>query len=142
VIVVDASVWVSGLSRRDAHHPVSRAWLARQLTTGVSLVGPALVLAEVAGAVARTMGRPRLGHRARRLLERLPGFRVMEIDSRLGAIAAEIAATLRLRGSDAMYVAVAHVLGASLVTWDIELRERGRRMITVRTPAEDETIEA
>lgn len=139
MIVVDASVWVSRLNRRDVHHAASRDWLTRQMSQGISLIGPALVLAEVAGAISRTTGRPRLAHRAVGFLARLPGFHVVEIDHRLGTMAAELAARLRLRGSDATYVAAAHILGLPLVTWDDEQRERGGRIIAVRTPAVSET---
>jgi predicted nucleic acid-binding protein len=57
------------------------------------------------------------------------------VDESLAREAAELAARLRLRGADAVYVAVARKLDLPLVTWDAEQRERGGAAIVVRTPA-------
>ena len=136
MIVVDASVWVSRFVRRDVHHEASRQWLAEQVGSGAAFVGPALVLAEVAGAISRQTGRSRLGGLALGWFNRLPGLRIIPIDHRLGAAAADIAARFGLRGADAIYVATAHVLALPLVTWDAEQRERGGRLVAVRTPVD------
>lgn len=135
MIVVDASVWVSRLFARDANHEASRSWLIGQVASGVTIVGPSLLLPEVAGAISRRSARRRLGRQAVRLLLHVPGLRLVPIDPQLATTAAEIAARLGLRGADAVYVATAHVLGVPLVTWDGEQRERGARMVAVRTPA-------
>lgn len=42
----------------------------------------------------------------------------------------------RLRGADAVYVAVAQEYGATLIIWDQELLTRGAAAITVVTPAD------
>jgi predicted nucleic acid-binding protein len=133
-MVVDASVWVSRLVPQDIHHATSRDWLKSELTSTGVVVGPVLLLPEVAGAVSRQTKRPRLGKRAVRMLLRLPGLRLVPLENRLGTTAAEIAAALGLRGADAVYVATAHHLNIPLVTWDVEQRERAGRLITVLTP--------
>lgn len=134
MIVVDASVWVSRLLHGDVNHEVSRRWLSEQVGSGVPLVGPSLLLPEVAGAISRRTARPRLGHRAMRLLIRVPELRLLPMDHELAVTAAELAANLGLRGADAVYVATAHVLGLPLVTWDAEQQERGGRLVRVQTP--------
>lgn len=133
-MVVDASVWVSRLFNRDANHEASQRWLTEQVASGVPLVGPSLLLAEVAGAISRRYARPRLGWRAVQLLLRVPTLSLVATDDEVGTVAAEVAARLTLRGADAIYVATAHILGVPLVTWDGEQRERGGRLVTVRTP--------
>jgi predicted nucleic acid-binding protein len=50
--------------------------------------------------------------------------------------AADLAATHRLRGSDAVYAAVALRVGATLVTRDREQRERLNAVLTARYPEE------
>jgi predicted nucleic acid-binding protein len=45
-----------------------------------------------------------------------------------------VAADLGLRGADAVYVALAHQLGLTLVTWDREQLTRTASMIVSRTP--------
>jgi len=48
----------------------------------------------------------------------------------------EIAAACALRGADAVYVATARRMDATLLTLDRELRERAEPMAKVRTPGE------
>jgi predicted nucleic acid-binding protein len=134
MIVIDASVWVSRLVSGDVHHEASRRWLAEQIAQGMPIVGPSLLLAEIAGAISRQTGRPRLARSALRLLERVPGLRLLPLDQRLGTMAGQLAATLGLRGADAVYVATARMLGVPLMTWDLEQRERGGRVVSVRSP--------
>jgi predicted nucleic acid-binding protein len=67
-VVIDASVWVGYFVRSDPHHLVTREWMARQLAVGAALMGPGLVLAEVAGAIARLAADPAEGKRALGLL--------------------------------------------------------------------------
>jgi predicted nucleic acid-binding protein len=132
--VVDASVWVSRTSDRDPGHARTVAWLDRQIRDGALHVAPAIVLAEVAGAVARVTRAGDLGGRVAAQLLQLPGLRLVTVDGALGRRAAAIAADLRLRGADAIYVAVADRLGLPLVTWDREQRERGRVLVPTLAP--------
>ncbi|MBI2207284.1 MAG: type II toxin-antitoxin system VapC family toxin [Candidatus Rokubacteria bacterium] len=136
MIVVDASVWVSRLFDADVNHEASRRWLVDQVANAVPLIGPALLLPEVAGAISRRSARPRLGRVAIAMLRRIPTLRLVSIDEQGAVIASELAARLALRGADAVYVATAHILGVPLVTWDAEQRDRGGRVIAVRTPAD------
>ena len=99
-----------------------------------------LVLAEVAGAVARRTGLSELGTRAVTLVRHLPDARLVPVDAELAQLGARVAAQLRLRGADALYVALARRLGAPLVTWDQEQLERGRQLVTVLNPQEALTL--
>ena len=63
-MVVDASVIVSRLVPHDVHHEVSRRWLARHVAGRGLVIAPALLLPEVAAAVARRTGESRLARRA------------------------------------------------------------------------------
>lgn len=135
--VVDASVWVSRLVPHDVHHGISRRWLEVRAAAGDLLVAPVLLLAEVAGAVARRTGVPELGHRAVEGLLRMPNLRLVPLDRRLGREMARLAADLRMRGADAAYVAIAAHLGLPLVTWDQEQALRAAPRIPVLTPEQD-----
>jgi predicted nucleic acid-binding protein len=63
-------------------------------------------------------------------------FHLIDLDRDLIVAAADIAIDLRLRGANAVYVALARRLDLPLVTWDREQRERAGRIIDVLTPAE------
>ena len=132
--VVDASVWVSRFVPNDVHHQPSYRWLEGTLTRGELLAAPALLLAEVAGAVSRRTGQPELAARAIDLLEQLPNSRLVTVDPQLARLAARLAGQHRLRGGDALYVALAQQLGFSLITWDREQAERGRTATPVFAP--------
>ncbi len=123
-MVVDASVWVSVLVPADVHHMASRGWLEERLREGTPLIAPVILLADVGGAIARRTGDTGLGQRAVDALLAFPNLRLTPVDARVGGEAARLAARLRLRGADAVYVATAALLGVPLVTWDVEQRER------------------
>ena len=133
-MVVDASVVVSRLVLHDVHHEASRRWLARHVDGGGLVIAPVLLLPEVAGAVARRTGEPRLARRAVETVLRLPGLRLIPVDEALARSAARLAGRLRLRGADAVYVAAAAGLVLPLVTWDTEQRERAGRLVEVLVP--------
>ncbi|SNB60871.1 type II toxin-antitoxin system VapC family toxin [Thermoflexus hugenholtzii] len=133
-MVVDASVWVSALVPSDVHHAASRRWLEARLREGMPLVAPVILLAEVGGAIARRTGDTRLGRQAIDMLLAFPTLRLTPIDDNLGGEAALLAARLRLRGVDAVYVATAVLVGAPLVTWDVEQRKRAVSVIQAHAP--------
>ena len=132
--VVDASVWVSLFVPQDVHHGASRRWLHQYTTDGGVLVEPALLLVEVAGAIARRTGQPALGRRALAQILAFPTVRLLSLDQQLGQAATQMAADYRLRGADAVYVALADQLAIPLVTWDVEQITRGQKGIQVGTP--------
>jgi predicted nucleic acid-binding protein len=65
---------------------------------------------------------------------RLPGLRLVPVGAELGRQAARLAADLRLRGANAVYVAVAARLDIPLVTWDGEQLARAGGRVRVTTP--------
>ncbi len=134
--VVDASVWVGRFVPSDAHYQASRTWLGALVDRGQPIVAPALAPVEVAGAVARVTGLSETGIRAASLMQRLPNVRLVPVDAELAQLGVQVAADLRLRGGDALYVALARRLGVPLVTWDEEQRQRGGQAVTAITPQE------
>lgn len=125
---------MSRLLAEDANHTSSRRWLERHLTAGGQVVAPILLLAEVGGAPARRSDDPAVGQRGVRDIVQLPGVRLVNLRQQLGARAAQLATDLRLRGADAVYVAVAESLNLPLITWDREQLARAVGRIAVRTP--------
>ena len=74
------------------------------------------------------------GRRTVSQLQRLPNFRLVPVDGRLGLLASDLAIDLKLRGADAVYAAVALQLQIPLVSWDGEHKERAGGRIAVQTP--------
>lgn len=133
-VVVDASVWVSRLVAGDVHHARCRAWFQTQAEPPGLLIAPVLVLAEIAGAIARRTGQPELAEAAVKQVQRLPGLRLVPLDANLAKLAAGLAGRHSLRGADAVYVAAAHRLQVPLVTLDDEQLRRGRAVVTTVEP--------
>ncbi|MCE2457789.1 MAG: type II toxin-antitoxin system VapC family toxin [Dehalococcoidia bacterium] len=132
--IVDASVWVARFWTRDPRHTEARSWVFETLSRGEEILAPAILLAEVAGPLGRRTGEIELGLTAARQLGNLPGLRLLDIDEQMARLSGELAARLRLKGADAVYVAAAMIENAPLVTLDREQNDRASRMVTAFTP--------
>lgn len=130
-VVLDASVWVARLVSVDAFHQSSKNWIEAQAERHVTLLSPALLLAEAAGAISRRTGDTGLAKRAVQALEELPGLRLVEMERTLMKEAARLAAELGMRGADACYVALAAQLGLPLLTLDQEQRSRSAGVVEI-----------
>jgi predicted nucleic acid-binding protein len=135
MIVLDASVWVSYMVPQDINHLTSRRWINQYLAGGGQIVAPLLLTVEVGGAVARRSGRSVEARQAVGIIVRLPTMRWIVLDDRLTLAATRLAIDLRLRGADALYVAVAVQFNIPLITWDHEQIDRAGVRFEVRTPA-------
>lgn len=133
MIVVDASVWVSFFLAQDLNHQPSHNWLNQQLINNQPLYGPVLLLAEVCGPVARRTGQPE-ALKALQFLKLQPLLTLVNLNDTLGIRAARLASTLKLRGADAVYVALSQQLRVPLVTWDKEIINRTQGIIEAVTP--------
>lgn len=136
MFVIDASVWISRLLQDEPGHKDSRDWLTSVVEKMETIVEPTLVLAEVAGALARRAGNASAAHRAVQAIVRSPGISLVPLDRTASLAAAQLAADLRLKGADAVYVALAGMTGCELVTWDRTQLERGGGRVPVRRPSD------
>jgi predicted nucleic acid-binding protein len=134
-VVVDASVWISSLLIRDVNHAVSRSWRRTWIAGGGTFTLPSVILPEIAGAIARRTGRPLLGERAVATILANPANSLVSVDQSLARLASQHAATLSLKGSDAVYTALAEQMGLLLFTWDGEQLNRAAGRIQVQRPA-------
>jgi predicted nucleic acid-binding protein len=133
-VTIDASVFVSAFSPAESAHPASEAFMTRVRDESTPVIVPALVLPEVASAIARGQGKPELGVAFAQGLGRLPNLILIHVDESLANLAVEAAARHRLRASDAVYAAVALRYGTELVTLDHEQLERLPGVLPVRAP--------
>ena len=133
-MIVDASVWVARFLDVDRHHGVAMACITALLERESRLVIPVLAWPEVAGAIARRTGAARDGHDAVDILRALRWIESIPMDQSLAYQAAKIAGSLRLRGADAVYVALAVARKEPLITLDTEMLERACEVTEVLTP--------
>ena len=132
---VDASVWVNAFDQREPGHPVSRQFLEVLRSQALPIIVPNLVLVEVAGAISRTRRAPAQAQAFATALSRLPHVTVRVLDEGCALHAFTLAAKHGRRGADAVYAAVAHEAGSTLVTLDNEHLTRLINLMTVCTPA-------
>ena len=133
---VDASVFVNGFNPYEAGHEESRRLLALLQEQAAPIVVPTLLLPEVAAAIGRGRQDADLAREFAAALSRLPHLVLIPLDTTLAQQAADVAAQYQLRGSDAVYAAVALRFGSTLITLDREQRERVTSALLTLYPAE------
>jgi predicted nucleic acid-binding protein len=135
-LTIDASVFVAALRQTEIHHADSLAFLSVVTQEGSPIFCPTLVLAETIAAIARATGDAALVQQATLLLETMPNMNLVVLDEAQARQAAQLAAQYRLRGADAVYLAVTVQEGTTLVAWDDEMRTRGGTVCPVLTPTD------
>lgn len=136
MFVIDASVYVSRLRRQEVYHGESARLLDVATARGMQILCPEILPPEVAAALARGLDDVELARRAAARLWMLPGHRFVAVDRSLSRLATHLAAKCRLRGCDAIYVALAQQEGARLVTWDRQQLERAAGLVETITPTQ------
>jgi predicted nucleic acid-binding protein len=132
--VIDASVYIALVNPHETEHASSWAWFEKAKRAEESVVAPVILLAKVAPALSRGMGDPTLAQRVVQQLACSEAVDLIQITMVMAERAAEIAAEHRIRGCDAVYVALADQLSDTLVTLDRQQLERGAAFVTVRAP--------
>lgn len=132
--VIDASVNIALVNAHEREHSRSWVWFEQARAADESIVAPVILLSEVAAALSRGVGDPTLAHRVVQQLARSEVIELIPITLAVAQRAASIAAEHRIRGCDAVYVALADQLSDTLVTLNRQQIERGAALVTVRAP--------
>ena len=125
MLTIDANVFVSARVRTEANQLVSSQFLNRTVAAATIVWCPSLVLPETAAAIIRSTGRVSLANSALSQIVNFPYLTLLDLSVDRARQASEAAITCRLRGADAVYVAVAQEYSTTLITWDQELLTRG-----------------
>jgi len=132
--VIDASVYVALISAHEKDHARSWAWFEQVRAGQEPIAAPVILLAEVASAVSRGVGDPELALRVVQQLAQSQVVDLVSVTRELAEQAAAIAAEHRVRGCDAVYIALAARRGDCLVTLDRQQLERGSAAADVQEP--------
>ncbi len=136
IYTLDASVFLNAFNPYEAGYAESHRFLEYLQTGAIPIIVPTLLLPEVAAAVCRGSGSETLAREFVNRLEHLPQLMLIPLDTVLARQAADVAAGFHLRGSDAVYVAVALRFGSILATLDREQHDRAAGALTIYYPAE------
>jgi predicted nucleic acid-binding protein len=131
---VDASVFVNAFNPHEEGHAESLALLSAIREAGDPVIVPTLLLPEVASATARASDDRDGALQYATAIGGLPHLSLISLTAAMARRAAELAATHRLRGADAIYVAVAQRYATTLVSRDEEQRTRGSAAVECHTP--------
>ena len=132
--VIDASVYVTLLNAHEEAHARSWTWFQAAQAAREQIIAPAILLPEVAAVISRGVGNKEL---AVQTVEQLLDAGIIElVPVTLAAAeqAARIASDYRIRGCDAVYIALTDQMKGELITLDRQQLERAADLIKVRKP--------
>jgi predicted nucleic acid-binding protein len=133
---VDASVFVNAFNPHEEGHAASLEILTAIQERGDPMIVPTLLVPEITSAVARASDDSAGALQYANATAALHHLTLVALTPAMARQAAELAATHRLRGADAVYLAVARRYGTTLVSRDEEQRTRGSAVATCLTPEE------
>lgn len=133
-VTVDASVFVNALSPDEDGSDTSSDFISQLKQEGTVFIQPTLFIPEVVASIARKQESPETGIEILHQLRKIPKLTLVDLDDDFADLASEVAANSRLRGSDAIYAAVALRFGTELITLDKEQLERLPKILPVRAP--------
>jgi predicted nucleic acid-binding protein len=133
-VTIDASVFVSAFTPTEPAYQASKSFMLNVREQSILIIVPVLVLPEISAALSRGQGKPELGKAFVQELRNFPNTTFIDIDETVASLAVDVAANNRLRGSDAIYAAVALRFGTELITLDREQLDRLPKVLAVRAP--------
>ena len=133
-LTIDANVWIGALDIHDPFFETCRSCLLKANEQSATLYSPLLLPIEVAATIGRKTHDARYGRSAARWVRDFRGHRWQPLSEDVADVAERFAATLFLRGADAVYAAVAHLSDAVLLTYDAEVIERTSGTLRAMTP--------
>ena len=129
-------MFVNAFNPHEEGHESSFAFLSAVRERGDPVIVPTLIVPEVAAAIARAVGDRTSALQYAMAIAALPHFTLVSLTPEVARQAADLAATYRLRGADAVYVAVARRYGTTIVSRDVEQTTRGAAVVACATPKE------
>jgi predicted nucleic acid-binding protein len=131
---VDASVFVNALSPDEDGSDEIAEFMSGLKQEGRVLIQPTSFIPEVVASIARKQDSTDIALEVLRELRKFPRLTLVALDEDLADFASEVATTHRLRGSDAIYAAVALRFGTELITLDKEQLDRLPKVLSVHMP--------
>ena len=133
-VTVDASVFVNAFSPTEEGSNQSFEFITKLRNEGTPIIQPTLFLPEVIASIARKKDDAELALELAQELRNFSSLTLVTMDENLAEFASEVAANNRLRGSDAVYAAVALRFGTELITLDREQLDRLPKVLSVKLP--------
>jgi predicted nucleic acid-binding protein len=133
-VTVDASVFVNAFIPTEEGSDQSLAFIIELRNRQIPLIQPTLFFPELIASVACKKNNAVLALALAEDIRKSTNLTLIPLDENLADFASEVAANHRLRGSDAVYAAVALRFGTELITLDKEQLERLPNVLPVKAP--------
>jgi predicted nucleic acid-binding protein len=134
---IDASVLINSEIEKERFHEYSKKLMEKIREMGITILVPEIVLPEISSAIARGSNDSEKALEFVKELKQIPNIVFVPIDRELADEAARFAAEYRLRGCDAIYVAVASMFSAKLISLDEQQLVRAKDCIDASTPQDE-----
>ena len=123
-LVVDASVWVSAADPREPLSELSGRFISRVEELRHPIALPAHAEVEIACALSRRLGDAERGRLMALRVRGSPLITTHRLSDRIVRRAISVGTRKFLRSGDALYAALAEMVGGKVVSWDRELVQR------------------
>jgi len=134
-LTLDANIWVGAFDPDDLRQPVCKNVLKIVFShPDVTVFSPYLMEVEVLASIARRFNDAGKINDMKHLIRSHQRHHWFSLNNKLAMEATRCATTFLLRGSDAVYVAVALTNNASLLTYDQEIITRASSTVPVLKP--------
>lgn len=133
-VTLDASVFVNALSPDEDGSTASAEFITQLKQDGTAFIQPTLFIPEIVASIARKQESAEIAIEILHELRKIPKMMLIDLDDDFANYASEVAANNRLRGSNAVYAAVALRFGTELITLDKEQLDRLPKLLSVRKP--------
>jgi predicted nucleic acid-binding protein len=134
---IDASVLINSEIAGEKLHEHSEKLMEKIREKGITILVPEIVLPEISSAIARGSNNSEKALEFVKELKQIPNIVFVPIDRELADEAARFAAEYRLRGCDAIYVAVASMFSVKLISLDEQQLVRTKDCIDASTPQDE-----
>lgn len=131
---LDSSVLISLFNAQDRQHAQTAAWFREAVADGEPLRAPVTAIAEVSAAISIGTGDKQLARDVETHIRHSPLFEFLPVAMPLAERAATIAAEHQVRGTDAIYFAVAETLGDRLITLNPRQLQRNGAIVEAIRP--------
>ncbi|MEA1984629.1 MAG: type II toxin-antitoxin system VapC family toxin [Euryarchaeota archaeon] len=139
-ICLDSSVIVAALRRQEKDHLAAKDLLRKVKDGQHFAIEPYIVLVEITAAIKRRTGSKELAMRVKNDLLAIDTINFVELNTDSATDAADIAASIGVRGMDAIVIQVARDFNIPLVTLDREMVEKATSLVDVQELQEISTI--
>ena len=126
-LLLDSSVYISGLNTKDSFHKLTKKFAIRLKNKEVDIIVPVLVVLEVANILQQP---------AEDVFYIFEDGLLINLDLSLIKEIIPLFKKIKLKTSDAVIAATAKIYEAGIISWDKKLVKESKKLVNAHTPEE------